>query len=78
MKRANADLERQPKSFRGNRDHLRRFIDALPGPDVKAWNDWRKNHPTVRPDLRGLDLTLLNQSESVLQLKSMSAILFFP
>jgi uncharacterized protein YjbI with pentapeptide repeats len=58
MKQPNADLERQQKSFRGNRAHLRRLIDALRGSSAKAWNDWRRSHPTVRPDLRGLDLTL--------------------
>jgi uncharacterized protein YjbI with pentapeptide repeats len=52
------DLKQQPKSFIGNRSHLRRFIAALEEPGFKSWHDWRKSHPNVRPDLRGLDLTV--------------------
>src|SRR5262249_4417867 len=56
MQRVTA-LERQPKSFRGNRTHLRRLLETIRAEGNDAWNDWRKHHPTVRPDLRGLDLS---------------------
>ena len=55
-----ADLETQPKSFIGKREHLHRFIASLGERHQKSWNDWRKNHPNVRPDLRGLDLRTEN------------------
>ena len=58
MRHSYTDLERQPKTFRGNHAHLRRLIDALYEQDPRAWNDWRKNDPAIRPDLRGLDLTV--------------------
>jgi uncharacterized protein YjbI with pentapeptide repeats len=58
LERQPGDLSRQPKSFVGNRAHLRRFIDSLQEPRVESWNAWRKKHPKLRPDLRGLDLTV--------------------
>jgi uncharacterized protein YjbI with pentapeptide repeats len=54
------DLLAQPKSFSGKREHLRRFVDSLGEQDQKSWNQWRKKYPNVRPDLRGLDLTIQN------------------
>ena len=62
-------LEQQPKTFLGSREHLRRFIQALDQraeldemrPDRSAsWNNWRKSNPRLRPDLRGLDLTMVD------------------
>ena len=29
---------------------------------VNVWNEWRKNHPDIRPELRGADLSLANLS----------------
>jgi len=53
------DLEHQPKSFIGNREHLHRFIEALAERRPNSWNRWRKKTNT-RPDLRGLDLGIEN------------------
>jgi hypothetical protein len=50
-----ARLEHQPKSFRGNHSHLHRLIEALQSRDTRAWDKWRKQNPTLRPDLRGLE-----------------------
>lgn len=69
MKQSVEALERQPKTFRGNREHLRRFIQALGqrleiDADIEdrstSWNNWRKHNPKLRPDLRGLDLTVVD------------------
>ena len=50
-------LFEQPRTFRGSRSHLRLLIEALQSRTARAWNQWRKAHPTLRPDLRGLDLS---------------------
>jgi hypothetical protein len=34
-----------------NEEHVKRLRQG-----AKAWNTWRRNNPTVRPDLRGADL----------------------
>lgn len=56
MNRTLAALQRQQAHFRGNRSHLRRLFDALASGAPDSWNEWRKSHPTVRPDLRRVNL----------------------
>lgn len=58
-----ASLLDQPRRFVGNHDHLRRLVDALETGSSRAWDRWRKDHPRLRPDLRGLDLTGVDPSQ---------------
>jgi len=62
MKQSLAALKRKQDNFRGNRSHLRRLFDALESAAPDTWNEWRKSHPTVRPDLRGVNLEGANLS----------------
>ncbi|HEV7243250.1 MAG TPA: pentapeptide repeat-containing protein [Thermoanaerobaculia bacterium] len=43
--------------FRGSRAHLERLLDALEQETPGRWNTWRKDHPALRPDLRGVNLS---------------------
>jgi len=56
MNQVRAALQHQQDHFRGNRSHLRRLFDALESATPDTWNEWRKSHPTVRPDLRGVNV----------------------
>jgi uncharacterized protein YjbI with pentapeptide repeats len=38
-------------------------MDALEASSSSAWNRWRKAHPALRPDLRGLDLKTISRAE---------------
>ena len=58
MKELANDLEAQPDTFRGNREHLHRFVTALQEQSSRSWNRWRKSNPKIIPDLRGLDLNV--------------------
>lgn len=46
--------ERNESSFRGNIDHLGKFLIA--NGRAEYWNNWRAEDPSVRPSLVGLDL----------------------
>ena len=46
--------ERNESSFRGNTDHLGKFLIA--NCHAEYWNNWRAENPSVRPSLVGLDL----------------------
>jgi hypothetical protein len=52
---------RDQSRFRGNARHLDLLMRALgaPGP-INEWNAWRKAHPDIVPDLRGVNLRELN------------------
>jgi uncharacterized protein YjbI with pentapeptide repeats len=56
MNEALAELQAEQQTFRGNRSHLQRLLDALRSGAPTAWNEWRRGHPTLRPDLRGANL----------------------
>lgn len=55
-------LERfDPTGFHGNRKHLRLLLESVSDrSDFTPWNQWRKRHPRLRPDLRGAKLTGLD------------------
>jgi uncharacterized protein YjbI with pentapeptide repeats len=52
----------QQYHFKGNRAHLNRLLEALDARDPSLWNAWRKAHPSVRPNLRGVWLQQENVS----------------
>ena len=52
--------KRRRDTFHGNRDHLGRLQHALKQPSQASWNQWRKENPTLQPDLRGLDIDMLD------------------
>jgi Pentapeptide repeats (8 copies) len=56
MNHAVSALRHQQRAFRGNQSHLNRLIDALQTQSVETWNEWRKGHPNLIPDLRGVNL----------------------
>jgi uncharacterized protein YjbI with pentapeptide repeats len=50
------NLQLPQKTFRGNPSHLRRLLSAIENETADIWNDWRKKHPAIKPDLRGIYL----------------------
>jgi hypothetical protein len=42
--------------FFGNEEHRETLLEAVRKGTPKSWNDWRRQHPRVIPDLRGLQL----------------------
>jgi uncharacterized protein YjbI with pentapeptide repeats len=56
MEETLTNLQLPQKTFRGNPSHLHRLLSALQNGTPDIWNDWRKKHPTLRPDLRGVYL----------------------
>ncbi len=39
-----------------NREHLRPLLEAVASGDCRSWNYWRIDHPSVLPDLMGVEL----------------------
>lgn len=60
MNSGRGEHRRLHRGFRGNPSHLRRLIEAVEAQKPELWNDWRKDHPALRPDLRAADLTDVN------------------
>jgi len=50
------NVEPEQPSFQGNLSHLRRFLAALKNNTPEIWNQWRKSHPGITPNLRGINL----------------------
>jgi len=56
-------LSPDQRRFHGNKTHLRLLEQALASPqNDNEWNDWRKRHPHIKPDLRGANLERLDLS----------------
>jgi uncharacterized protein YjbI with pentapeptide repeats len=66
-------LLHQSRRFVGNQTHLRRLVDALETGSARAWDRWRKDHPRLHPDLRGLDLTGVDPSQIGLRAVDLSS-----
>ncbi len=43
--------------FYGNPEHLDIIMSACEKQDVSLWNEWRQAHPSVQPDLKGVDIS---------------------
>lgn len=43
-------------AFFGNEEHRETLLESVRRRTPKSWNDWRRQHPRVIPDLRGLAL----------------------
>lgn len=71
--RRRTTLPRDQKRFRGNRMQLELLKRSLGSPrEDNEWNDWRKKHRRIRPDLRGTnfrstDLNDLHLDQASLQ-----------
>jgi len=60
MRRRSA-MSKDQRSFRGIREHLRLLERSLGAPDHgNEWNDWRRKHPRLRPNLGGANLSDLD------------------
>jgi uncharacterized protein YjbI with pentapeptide repeats len=47
--------------------HLRLINEAIEKHKIAIWNNWRQEHPDIRPDLSGMDLRRVNLKEAALQ-----------
>ena len=52
-------ISKQSK-FKGNPAHLRRLLNAIETKKILLWNQWRKDHPRLKPNLQGINLEGLN------------------
>jgi len=54
-------LESRQPTFRGNQGHLELLRRSVQVPtEDSEWNIWRRRHPRIIPDLRGVDLSTLH------------------
>ncbi len=47
--------------------HLKMIHEAIERHDVSIWNNWRQEHPDIRPDLSGTDLRRADLKNAALQ-----------
>lgn len=50
-----AIVDREQKSFTGNREHLAVLLESIEEGSSHIWNNWRRENPEA-PDLKGVDL----------------------
>ena len=47
--------------------HLKLIKEAIQKHDIAIWNNWRQEHPDIRPDLSGGDFRRVNLKKAALQ-----------
>lgn len=48
-------LDNQP-DFKGDKEHLKVFLEAIRAGDPAVWNTWKEKNRKIKPDLRGINL----------------------
>jgi hypothetical protein len=54
------------------KEHVQPLMEALASISMESWNYWRIEHPDIRPDLRGVELTDANLSSAYLSYTDLS------